>query len=414
MTSPSGILWAGALFDRGGYGNVSRNYVLSLRSARIPVRIFNLGHVHSEVDPATAQIIKEHASTDIGDRPIGVVHSLPHFIPQLTFKGISGTATASIFETDGLPQGWAELSNRMDQVWIPSRFNLATYAGAGVTKSKLKVIPIPVDCEYFKPGFERRSIPGAKGFIFLYVFSFGWRKGFDLLLRAYMNEFSDKDDVTLVLKVYPGNPRVSDLSSAVLSVLPPELNPGKPGRPRVVVLADPIPQDELRSLYASCDVYVSTDRANGWGMPCIEVMAMGKAAATIDWSGSTEFMVEENSFLIHPTKELEPVDPRLVEANAAVYGGQRWAKVEESEVRRVLRRAYEDRALVHEKGARALEDIRKHFSIEAIGRTFRQVFEEFPASDRARGTPDVRFTWKTRARRFLGNSLRKFIPRLRS
>lgn len=155
MTQATGIVWAGAVFDRGGYGNVSRNYVLALRHAKVPVRIFNLGHVHGEIDPETAAIMQDLSNSDVGKSPIGVVHSLPTFIPQVKFKGIAGTVSASIFETDSIPAGWADLSNGMDQVWVPTQFNLDTYSKAGVRKEKLRVIPIPIDCQYFKPG-----IPG--------------------------------------------------------------------------------------------------------------------------------------------------------------------------------------------------------------------------------------------------------------
>lgn len=218
-----------------------------------------------------------------------------------------------------------------------------------------------------------------------------------------------------MIKVYPGSPRVPDLKEAVLAAARPDCDPSAPGAPRIVVLSDTISQDQLRTLYASCDLYVSTDRANGWGMPCIEAMAMGKAAATIDWSGSTEFMKEENSLLIRPSNDLEPVDPRLVQANPEVYAGQRWAKVEESEVRRVLRLAFEDRQLLREKGRRAAEDMRKHFSVERIGERFRELVESFPVSGRASGgTPGASFVWRTRARRAIGKVVKTLMPRLKS
>jgi glycosyltransferase involved in cell wall biosynthesis len=414
MTRPTGVLWAGAVFDRGGYGNVSRNYVLSLRKAGVPVRVFNLGHVHDEVDPATAQLVRECESTDLGSHPIGVIHSLPSFIPQLKFSGVNGLVSSSIFETHSLPPRWVELSNAMDQVWVPSRFNEETYRYAGVSADKLRVIPIPIDCDYFRPGIPPQPIPGASGFVFLYVFSFGWRKGFDLLLRAYLSEFRSGEDVTLLMKVYQGNPRMPDLGSAIWASVAPEHRPDAPGNPRVLIQSDPIPQDQLRTLYASCDLYVSTDRANGWGMPCMEVMAMGKAAATVDWSGSTEFMNDANSFLIPPSKELEPVDSRLVEANPAVYSGQKWAKVDVADVRRTLRRAYEDRAALKVKAERAAADMRDRFSFERIGQRYREVLENFEIKAPSRGRASVRMTFKTQARRIAASVLRRVFPRLKT
>src|SRR5256885_6609552 len=72
-------------------------------------------------------------------------------------------------------------------------------------------------------------------------------------------------------------------------------------------------------------------------MPCMEAMALGKPAATINWSGSTEFMTSDNSVLIQPTGRLTPVDRRLARELPELYGGQCWAEVSETEVRRAMR-----------------------------------------------------------------------------
>ena len=65
--------------------------------------------------------------------------------------------------------------------------------------------------------------------------------------------------------------------------------------PQVHLIDSPSSIDELASLYKAIDCYISVDRANGWGMPCMEAMAVGKPAATVNWSGSTEFMKKNNS-----------------------------------------------------------------------------------------------------------------------
>jgi glycosyltransferase involved in cell wall biosynthesis len=282
---------------------------------------------------------------------------------------------------------------------------------AGVQSEKLRVIPYPLDCDYFAEGYPHQRIPGAKNFVLLYVFAFGWRKGFDLLLRAYLQEFRAQDDITLVLKVYPGNPRVSDLSEAILDSVRPELDPTTPESPHVMIMTDPVPQSALRALYAACDLYISTERASGWSLPCMEAMAMGKATATIGWGGGTEFMTEENCLLIHPRKELEPVDPRLVQANPSVYAGQMWPKVDIQEVRRVLRLAYEDRALLQEKGQRGADDIRTRFTFARVGERFREVLATFPELDTPTDLePTIKFIWPTRLRRLGGKVRAALLP----
>ena len=43
----TGIVWIGPVFDRGGYGNVSRNYLQGLVKKDLPVRVINVGPKHA-------------------------------------------------------------------------------------------------------------------------------------------------------------------------------------------------------------------------------------------------------------------------------------------------------------------------------------------------------------------------------
>ncbi len=54
----SGIIWIGPVYDRGGYGSVSRNYILGLRRMGVPVRVVNFGQTHEELDPETLHVLR--------------------------------------------------------------------------------------------------------------------------------------------------------------------------------------------------------------------------------------------------------------------------------------------------------------------------------------------------------------------
>ena len=51
-------------------------------------------------------------------------------------------------------------------------------------------------------------------FCFVYCFGYDWRKGFDVLLAAYLQEFDAGEPVALLLKVFdpPGGPRRAPLA----------------------------------------------------------------------------------------------------------------------------------------------------------------------------------------------------------
>ncbi len=411
----TGIIWIGPVYDRGGYGNVSRNYVLGLRMIGVPVRVINFGQTHGGLDTEILHILKEMEETDVGNYPVGVVNYAPDLYPWVKFRNVVKTVGCTIFETDRVPGKWVPLLNKMDEVWVPSQFNRKTFCYSGVDPKKIRVIPYAVDTDYYKPITETLPILDKKGFSFLYVFAFGWRKGFDVLLEAYLKEFTASDDVTLILKVYQWRHEKEKIKKMILDSVHGRIDVKDGKLPHFIIMDSALNQNEMRLLYNTCDVYISTDRANGWGMPCMETMAMGKPAATIDWSGSTEFMNNTNSLLIHPEERMVPVDSRLSQDLPDLYGGHRWPEVSIKEIRRVLRLAFEQRASLQKIGRCGMEDIRQKYSLAKVATyinenliaeqpTLRRWYSILPA------TPQVRILFPPKRRwRKLRNKIKQFI-----
>lgn len=376
----TGIVWGGPLFQASGYGNVSRNYLLGLRAVGLPVKAVDLAPNSDDsslIGSAQLDAIRELGRTDAGARPVEIVHHLPEVFPRIR---LSGAATArigcTIFETDGLPAAWVEPCNSMDEIWVPSAFHRKSFASAGVISEKLRVIPYAVDTEFFHPIVDVFDLPRCRPFRFLYISFWDWRKGFDLLIEAYLKEFTSKDPVSLVLRTSlpHGESSARDIELLLSETMRARVNRPSADRPHVELVSKALGQEDLRRLYNACDLYISTDRANGWGMPCMEAMAMGRPAATIDWSGSTGFMTARNSLLINPTGNLVPVDARLA-AERPIYRGQRWAEVTLTEVQRVMRWALDNRSELQRIAARGMADVRERFSLRAVAEQVRIALE---------------------------------------
>lgn len=368
----TGVLWAGPVWSAGGYGEVARNYIMGLRRIGFPVRALNKGPDERLLLPGdVVQQVEDTLSQPLGPRPVGVIHGLPDpaFL-RWRCRGVARTVGCTLFETDSIPAGWAGACRLVDEVWVPTRFNLDTFAAGGVDPSRLAHVPYGIDIGYYSDVQERFPIPGLRRFSFLSLSFFDYRKGFDLLLDAYLREFSADDDVSLVIKASPPPGWRPGLDHAAtlrlfLGGRAGDVDTASGTLPHVVFMLDPLSQDQLRSLMATTDVYVSTERADGWGLPCHQAMAMGKPAMAIDWSGTTEFMTAGNSLLIPTTGELEPVDPRL-SASRPLYAGQRWAAVSTDAVRSALRRAHDMPAdQLGAIAARGQEHVARSFSLEA-------------------------------------------------
>jgi glycosyltransferase involved in cell wall biosynthesis len=375
MMHITGIVWAGPVGDMGGYGNVSRNFLRSIEKLNIPISIYNTAGFYSneigEDEIAWLNNLNKPIS-DLGEHVVLMIHDLPINFGMFSNQTFIKRIGLTIFETDRIPDLWKPYLNLVDEIWVPSEFNIKTFSLSGVPNEKLILMPYGIDTTALKTNQGIYCFPPeVNSFKFLYVCAFDYRKGLDLLVSSYCKEFSSNDDITLILKLYiPQWQREVNVIQYLRSLVPNRKN-----NPHIFLIVDSASRAELLSLYSSADCYISTDRANGWGMPVMEMMALGKPTMSINWSGSTQFMNSENSFLLEPEPELEEVSPRLSAARPELYSGHKWAVVKEETVRKGMREAYVNRSKGTELGRRAKKDMEEFFSLQKISEYIKDKFD---------------------------------------
>lgn len=270
----------------------------------------------------------------------------------------------TMFETDRLPESWVERCRQMDLIWVPTEFNVETFSTSGVPREKLRVLPSPIEVAHYEPGCEPIAIEGARGFNFLSVFDWTLRKGWDLLLCAYVAEFQPQEDVALVLKVHSSrDPSGKQIAAEITSFLTGELGCDLNRIPDIVLHDVTLPDDRMQHLYQACDCYVMPTRGEGWGRPFVEAMAMEMPVIGTPWSGPSAFMTQENSLLLDYT--LVDIPPAGY-AETPFYEGHRWAEPSLPHLRRQMRRAFEDRSGGRELGEQARADVEARFDIRPV------------------------------------------------
>ncbi|TVX84309.1 glycosyltransferase [Peribacillus simplex] len=371
---PSGITWVGPVGDIGGYGNVSRNYLRALKYIGLPVLINLNGSIEKELGNDDKELLsnyryirRPHNSLDHSS--ILFIHGTPENFVNGNKFGFKKRVGITIFETDRIPMNWVNLCNTMDEIWVPTQFNYRTFTESGVDPSKIKVIHYPIDYTKYDQIFPPYPFPAqVKSFRFLYTIAFDFRKGLDLLIPSFCEEFSNEEDVSLILKIYvPSWNQENEYLKVISSYIPVKEN-----NPHIHFIIEKMPQETLLSLYSSCSCYVSTERACGWGMPQMEMMAMGKPVISINWGGVTEFMNNSNSFLIQPEPELEPVHNELQKTRPEFYLGHKWAKVLKQNVKKVMREAFENHIKREEVATKAKQDMRNKFSFQNISNQIKE------------------------------------------
>ncbi len=275
----------------------------------------------------------------------------------------------TMFETDRIAPLWVELIKSVDEVWVPSKFNVETFHRSGVPLEKLKVVPGAVDPVMFDPNrTEPLKLPNPASYNFLSIFEWQERKAWDVLLGAYLREFTIDDDVCLWLRCSKAAHIVSRLGNEAAS---PEEQVEAFAReqglsisrlPRIEVLSDPLPLTSMPSLYRAMDCLVGISRGEGWGRPQHEAMMMELPVIASNWSGNTEFMSQTNSLLV----DCEIIPVQQVENEMAFMAGHYWAQPSEEHTREYMRGLFDDPSQGRQLGQVSRKEMQEHFNPESV------------------------------------------------
>ena len=211
--------------------------------------------------------------------------------------------------------------------------------------NKIVLAPHGVDLEMFYPKDK------PKGGRFKFMANKGFRNmedrgGLQYLLQAYVEEFTDKDNVELLVKINPayGIPNMAQVLTNIA--------PRKVSIPMVTVNTSNIDQKSLVNLYNDAHCFVSPTRAESYNLPCMEAMACGLPVITSGFGGQTDFVNEENGWII-PGKLTE-------QEHDLQYEGIKWLTPDVTELRRVMRWVYDNQDKIEERSKKALETARNN------------------------------------------------------
>lgn len=246
----------------------------------------------------------------------------------------------TMLEVDGIPEHWVESCNRMDEIWVPSRWGAERFAACGV-RVPIRVVPLGYDVRRFRP--ESGAPRASRRFTFVSVFEWGERKAPEVLLKAYAAAFAgpEKDEVLLLLRANNHDGHV-DVAAQIEALRLPNDGP-----PVAMLYNNQIRGSQLGAIYRGADAFVLPTRGEGWGMPILEAMACGLPAIATAWSGTTEFLHDGVGYPL-AVRGLVPAD-----AKCPYYAGFRWADPDPDDLVAKMRHVFAHREDARAKGAAA-------------------------------------------------------------
>jgi len=247
----------------------------------------------------------------------------------------------SMWETNTIPREQIDAINQSAcLLYVPCRQNLHDFRASGVR------IPIKV----LHHGVNRSEFPlvhrGQRDvFTFGSLGSLSPRKGIDVLIRAFQDEFLPEEPVRLLLKTTGRLPEYPIRD------------------PRVTLLESAVDRRCLVDLYGQMDAFVLPSRGEGFGLCGLEAMSTGLPVIATAWSGPVEYLDPQDSY---------PLSYRLVDSGGTEAHGVRffgmWAEPSYEHLRSLLRRLYEHPDEAAENGRRASERVHRHWTWDRVAR----------------------------------------------
>jgi len=325
-------------FGHSGYGRHSRSLFNALWENNSDI------YLDIPVQPGFEALANdaEFAAITKTRYPYGVTFMIaqPHWWPAGMVEPHKKFVGCCVWEGDTIPKHFLPHLNKADLVVAPSEH---TKRAIHALDKDLKIVVVPhgVDTALFKVQEKKEGQP------FTFVANKGWAKGIhdrggiQYLFKAFAEEFGKDETVQLRVKINPAYcPPGWNLQVEMNKLKLPE------DRPKIHISLDNVDYKKMPSFYRG-DVFVSPTKAEAFNLPCLEAMSCGLPVIATDFGGQTDFVNEENGWLI-PYK-LEEVK------NELAYEGIKWATPNNAELRKAMRRAFENREEVAAKALKARE-----------------------------------------------------------
>lgn len=361
--------------DSSGYAAAARQYVLALHNSNevnltLGVTSFENQKTTHGKEFATIQSLVSKPGVDY---KINIVHLTPENYPTKREPGKYNIGYTT-WEADLLPGKWTDLCNLMDEIWVPSTWNVEVFKRSGVTKP-IHVVPHVVPIPDMSDAHHLTMAPDNETFVFYSIFQWIERKNPVALLKAYLTEFSPSEKVVLAIKSYRVN-----TSSMEQEVIKSDIKQIKkmlnlPQYPPIMFFGDLFPAEHIKGFHQRGDCFVLAHHGEGFGIPHAEAMALGKPVIATGYSGNTEFMNKENSFLID--YQISPVSGMIF---PNYHGHMNWADPSVGHLKQLMRYVFQHRNEAKKVGEVAHKYIQDNLNEKVIGQIMINRLKEIQAT----------------------------------
>jgi glycosyltransferase involved in cell wall biosynthesis len=323
------IIWKGPVMNPTGFSTANREMVKALD---------RIEDVKVQCSDIYTDEFHEAKGMEKFNKPINAVGASTIFssYPDRYDESYGQRIGCVMHEGTKLHDQWIPPINTLHKIFVPSKATKNLLRWHNIQKP-IKVIPFGINNLYFA---KSKTDNTKSDYIFLSVNSWTGelndRKGTDVLVKAFWDEFKDEPNIKLWLKVstfWQSRPK-DFYAKRVLQILGEQTD-------RIMINEEYLPEENIAELYRMADCFVSPTKGESFGMTILNARASAiPVVVTKDPnSGHMDFCsgeMGEGVVWIHPSG-YEQGDRRFFAE------GNMQPRITLEEMRKSLREAYNQR-----------------------------------------------------------------------
>ena len=349
------VYYRAPVIDGTGYSETARNLLLELIDTNkfdIQLDNFDSSMTRADIKPEDFSKLQAASAVKIDmDKGVSIQSILATEWKKFCRKNIG----YGVFETDRIPQAWVPFCNDMDAIISPSQFNKQIFemredmktpvyvVENGITDSfNINVSPL----EDFKDKFNVVTVGLLQN-----------RKGFDVVLNAFLHAFKNESGVRLIIKIYTDSQEEIKMLKNFISEIRKYHNAYEP---EVLIIGSFLKNSVMAQLFKSADLFVTATRGEAWGHAAPQAAAVGAPVAVTGWSAPAEILPSAVAYHIaynliplprgsvrHPSFELADRD-----------GDHQWADPDPESLAEVMSQAFQLREFNTNLGIRGYNHVK--------------------------------------------------------
>ncbi|WOR15363.1 glycosyltransferase [Hyphomonas sp. FCG-A18] len=350
-----------------GYGALTREIILSLWQYS-PFDIY-----------FTPQETYETYPDDL--RNIDILKTIPEMEAEeadLVFRvGVPGSpfkyTKPCLFYTQNalgdIPEKWRRFMRRAGGIIVPGEFDKVVFDRYFPL---VYTCPQGVDIDAFKPKNEWRS-EGSEDFSFLFVGSYSYRKGADLLPKVFKRAFSDGAPVHLHLQCFSGleKTRITDFFNS-FRYLPNNIGVSGFSGHRSI--------QWMNRIYNQHDAILTFSRGEGWCMPLHEALLCEKPVIAPNSTAMGEYLPNSGveKIAVHE-KRIEDITGEFASSVTNTYSTPDnilW-EIDIDDAVRKVRRVYDHQEEYKSAAKKGAKFIRETYNRKNMAKRLTEIIHDF-------------------------------------